>query len=157
MYKIKKKIIVIISFLVLHACGYSPIYLNQKDNNQVLKLISINGDDEINYQLENLINNYSKNNNGSTTKIYLLDITSNYSKNTISKDTRGNATVYLLNTSIKFEVTLGENKKIFNFSDSLTINNLDDEFEQIAYEQSIKENFALSIFQKFFIQISKFE
>ena len=156
MNKIKNKIVIIISFLVLHACGYSPIYLNQPDNNQVLKLISINGDDEINYQLENLINNYSKD-SGNSKKIYLLNITSNYTKSAVSKDTRGNASVYLLNVSIVFEVTQGENKKIYNLSDSITINNLDDEFEQIAYEQSIKENFALSIFQKFFVQLLTFE
>jgi len=156
MNKINNKIVIIISFLALYACGFSPIYLNQPDNNQVLKLISINGDDEINYQLENLINNYSKD-NGNSKKIYLLNITSNYTKSTISKDKRGNATVYLLNASIIFEVTQGESKKIYNLSDSITINNLDDEFEQIAYEQSIKENFALSIFQKFFVQILTFE
>jgi len=156
MNKIKNKIVIIISFLVLYACGFSPIYLNQPDNNQVLKLISINGDEEINYQLENLINNYSKD-NGKSKKIYLLNITSNYTKSTISKDTRGNATVYLLNASIIFEVTQGESKKIYNLSDSITINNLDDEFEQISYEQSIKENFALSIFQKFFAQLLIFE
>jgi hypothetical protein len=65
--------------------------------------------------------------------------------------------VYLSTVSIKFEISRGNTRKEILLTDNLTFNNLNDEIEEIDYENSIKQNFAESLFENFFIQLTDFE
>jgi hypothetical protein len=153
----KKKFTLFIMILFISSCGYTPIYINKSKNNMNFKIVSMTGDSIINGYLKNLINNNSSKKSEDENQTFLLNINSQYTKNSISKDSKGNSTVYLSTVSIKFEISRGNTRKEILLTDNLTFNNLNDEIEEINYENSIKQNFAESLFENFFIQLTDFE
>lgn len=136
-----KKIIIIFIFF-LYGCGYSSVYKNQKNNDILITVVDMQGDNILNNSLKNQLTIAS---NKESLNIFNISLLSDYEKIIISKNTTGLVTDYKLQATVNFNVSKnGINKKII-LSESLNIKNEGENFEQTNYENSIKRNFAISI------------
>ena len=148
-----KKIIIVLMFL-LYGCGYSSVYKNQKNNDILITIVDMKGDNILNNSLKNQLIMAS---NKNSINIFNISLITDYEKIIISKNTAGLVTDYKLQTTVNFNVTKnGINKKI-TLSESLDIKNEGENFEQIKYENSIKINFATSIQEKLIPYLLRFD
>ena len=140
---LKKNIIILSLILFLANCGFTPIYLKNKNINFSIEQIEYTGDRDFNNYLKTNLDKYrdEKNNN----KIFMKAETK-YEKNVFSKDSTGKISSYQLKVKTIFLIK-STNKKIIIIEKKI-INTMDDKFEETRYEKSIKQNFAYSISNK---------
>ena len=150
---IKKYSIIILFFLLLHSCGYSPIYSKNQKIDFFIESIELVGDNELKNFININLNNYSLKNNSKAFKIYG---SINYQKNPISKKITGEIDEYNLVAEALFTIEIKDNKKILRINEKNIMNNFTDEFEELRYETIIKQNMAKSITSKLLLQLSKF-
>ena len=87
----QKSFIIIIICLFLQNCGFAPIYSDNKEKKISLNLVKIEGDDEMNSIVSTSLKRYS---NNSSEKIYNLNITTDYKRNVLSKNKKGEICCY---------------------------------------------------------------
>ena len=145
-----RNIITIIFLIFLSNCGYSSIYKDGKSNDIFVNILSMQGDTLINNLIKNQLDLYS---NKSSQNIYNINISTNFQKITLAKNSSGAATNYQLSVSSNFEVNYNGEKFNFSFKESLDIKNFSDTFEQNNYENTIKINFASSLREKLIIKL----
>lgn len=150
---IKKYSIIILFFLLLHSCGYSPIYSKNQKIDFFIESIELVGDEELKNFININLNNYLLKNNSKAFKIYG---SINYQKNSISKNITGEIEEYNLVAEALFTIEIKDNKKILRINEKNIMNNFTDEFEELRYEAIIKQNMAKSITSKLLLQLSKF-
>ena len=140
---LKKNIIILSLILFLANCGFTPIYLKNKNINFSIEQIEYTGDRDFNNYLKTNLDKYrdEKNNN----KIFMKAETK-YEKNVFSKDSTGKISSYQLKVKTIFLIK-STNKKIIIIENKI-IDTMDDKFEETRYEKSIKQSFAYSISNK---------
>ena len=146
-----KKIIIIISFLLLLSCGYKPIFSSSKTNFSITE-IKLFGDIKIGSKIKKNLNIYKNVENKSI--FYSLKINSDQKKNIVSKDAKGDPKIFEIQVLVDFTVL--ENNKIKNkknFKESFTYNNSTDKFSLNQYEKNIKENLTEKIIEKIIIYL----
>ena len=146
-----KKIIIIISFLLLLSCGYKPIFSSSKANFSITE-IKLFGDIKIGSKIKKNLNIYKNVENKSI--FYSLKINTDQKKNVISKDAKGDPK--MLEMQISVDLTILENNKIKNkkkFEESFTYNNSTDKFSLKQYEKNIEENLIEKITEKITIYL----
>jgi len=142
------KIILLIFCLSLESCGYNSIYSQNKNGENInfgfteLKII---GDNDLVKDLERSLERY-KNLSGKT-KTFTIDISTGSTRETVLKDTAGNATIYSL--FVEATLTVGEfgkkEKKRRRFLKKFRYNNDSNKFNLKKYESSIKRNLIVEI------------
>ena len=145
-----KNIIAIIFLIFLSNCGYSSIYKDGKSNDIFMNIVSMQGDKLINNLIKNQLELYS---NVSSQNIYNINISTNFQKITLAKNSSGAATNYQLTVNSDFEVNFKGEVFNFSFKENLDIKNFSDTFEQNNYENTIKTNFASSLREKLIIKL----
>ena len=132
------KIFALVTFLIpsLLGCGYQSIYSEKNDLNFYITSMEFSGNSEINKFIENKL---SKFDDKKEREIKVI-INSNFSKNPIIKDKKGNVTNYELVAQINLTVKKGEKSENISFNESLKIERNNDNFEQVKYEAKIKKN-----------------
>ena len=140
---LKKNIIILSLILFLANCGFTPIYLKNKNINFSIEQIEYTGDRDLNNYLKTNLDKYrdEKNNN----KIFMQAETK-YEKNVFSKDSTGKISSYQLKVKTIFLIK-STNKKIIIIEKKI-IDTMDDKFEETRYEKSLKQSFAYSISNK---------
>ena len=146
----RKLILLAIVLFSLSSCGYSPIYNNQSINNINLKINEINGNDIMNNIVRSQIKKYE---NSSLEKTILVNIKTNYSKDILSKNKKGEVTNYLIRMEIEFEETYGERKK-YNFKEVTKTSSMSDKFELEKYENTTINNFINLQLEKFIFKVT---
>ena len=131
-----KKICLLLSIIFIYNCGYSPLYLSDKQD-IFINLKKIEGDFELNSFIKNDLKIASDNN---SLNVFDIKADTKYEKIILTKDATGEATDYRLNCSIKFTI-LSKNKEV-SFKESFKIKRNDNNFEQSNYEREIKRNFS---------------
>jgi hypothetical protein len=139
----KKNIIFISLIFLLANCGFTPIYLKNKDINFSIQQINYTGDRELNNFLKTNLSQYK--NKKSENKIY-IEVNSIYKKIILSKDKTGEVTNYQLQAEVIFLVK-PLNKEI-KITEKKIMDSKNDKFEEAKYERTIKQNFASSISNK---------
>ena len=145
-----KNITLIILVLFLYSCGYSSIYKNQKLQNFKINIIEAKGNGEMNNLIKNEIKSYSDKN---TANIYNLKIDTDYTKETLTKDSTGLITDYKLSVTSIFTIDLKGKTQVIKLKETINIKNQSDSFGQNTYEKNIKRNFASSIRKKLISEI----
>ena len=137
-----KKIILILLLFAVSNCGFSPV--NQNINDKYLKIVinEIEGEKSISNILKRKLKKYDTEN---SENVYILNIKSSYSKDTLSKDKTGRDSDLKLSTTISFDVLYNNQNYNFSFTENLNIERLSDFMEQNNYENEIKENFVNNI------------
>lgn len=148
-----KKIVLFLSLLILiQNCGFTPVYVSNKNVNFEIKEINFKGNQELNNFLNIGLKRYMTENNQKSS--FKISVITDYNKEIQSKDTKGNAQSFRVKGSVTFIVT-GNNKKFnFIYSEQADINNIEDTFELNSYESSIKQNFAFSMIDKLILDLS---
>ena len=150
---IKKFIFIIILGLFTSSCGFSPIYSSKSENLMNIDLISADGDNDINLGIKSKLRIHK---NSSSQLIY-LKLETTYTKKDLSKNDAGEVQNYQLIANSKFNIIKNNHNKIIEISETFTMENLSDDFEEENYEKEIKENFSLSIYQKLIMQLVKIQ
>ena len=140
---IKKNIIVFSFILLLSNCGFTPIYLDNTNVDFSIEQIKFTGDRDLNNFLKTNLNQYK--NNKIDNKI-IIETSSVYKKNILSKNKTGKVSDYQIEAEVVFLIK-PSNKKI-KITEKKIMKSIDDKFEEARNERSIKQNFASSISQK---------
>ena len=141
-----KKILIIISFLLLLSCGYKPIFSSSKANFSITE-IKLFGKINIVSKIKKNLNIYKNAENKSI--FYSLKINTDQKKNVISKDAKGDPKIFEMQITV--DLTILENNKIKNkknFKESYVYNNSSNKFDLNQYEKNIENNLIKKIITK---------
>ena len=142
--------ILILSLLFLSNCGYEAV-LNNKDYQFSISVNKIEGDPKINSQIINNFNKLRENE-----KKYNLTLTSNKERAIISKDSKGDPSIFELKIEINYIVKKEGETLISNkINKKTTYNNITDKFELESYEKTIINNLVSEITDNIMLSISK--
>lgn len=142
--------ILILSLLFLSNCGYEAV-LNNKDYQFSINVNKIEGDPKINSQIINNFNKLRENE-----KKYNLTLTSNKERKIISKDSKGDPSIFELKIEINYIVKKEGETLISNkINKKTTYNNITDKFELESYEKTIINNLVSEITDNIMLSISK--
>ena len=146
-----KKIIIIISFLLLLSCDYKPIFSSNNANFSITE-IKLFGKKNIGSKIKKNLNIYKNVENKSI--FYSLEINSDQKKNVVSKDAKGDPKIFEIQVLI--DLTILENNKVKNkknFKESFSYNNSTDKFSLNQYEKNIEDNLIEKIVAKIIIYL----
>ena len=138
-----------IVFLLLANCGYVPMYANQQDLDFNIKVISLEGEKDINVILAQKLKRYQVENKN---KSYDVRIISDYEKNSLTKDESGNTTNFRLTLEIDFTINIKGTKNL-NFKETFDMKKDAILFDENNYENALKREMIDLILQKFITQI----
>jgi len=134
-----------IFFFFLISCGYTPI-LTQKELPFKVDKIELRGNNNINSIISKKLINLESDDN-KLKKSFNIFLTTNLSKVTISKDSKGDPLI--------FEIQIDTDLKIFNEKENINLeknitrnisyNNLTDKFELKRYEDTLIQNLSINI------------
>ena len=146
---LKKNIITLFLIFFLTNCGFTPIYLNNKNINFSIEKIDYIGDRDLNNYLKINLDRYKNKKNNNKISI---QVETRYEKNILSKDSTGKITSYQLEVKAIF-VIKSTNKKI-RIVEKKIIDSMDDKFEEARREKSVKRSFASSISNKLLSELT---
>ena len=136
--------------LLLLGCAYEPI-LKNKNYQFSINLEKINGDEKVNSIIVNNFNYLI-----GKKQIYDLNISSTKEKNIISRDSKGDPSIFALIITVDYSVKKDKKTLITNkLNRKSTYNNISDKFELENYEKNIIKNLSTSISDKIISSISE--
>ena len=142
--------ILILSLLLLTNCGYQAV-LNNQNYQFSINVNKINGDQKINSLIINRLQQLEENE-----RIYNLSLTSNKEKLIISKDSKGDPSIFEIKINVNYVVKKDEEILISNkINKKTTYNNITDKFELENYEKTIINNLVSEISDNIMLSISK--
>ena len=147
---LKRNLIPLLILLFINNCGFTPIYNTSEKMDYNIVLIEKEGDNIINNKIISEITRLAKKDSN---KIFNIKLTTNYSKSIISKDAKGSATNYEISVSAIFNIEYENTSKQIVINEKQKIKKIADIFEQRNYENTLKNNFALSIVNKLNIEL----
>ena len=148
MNKITNYILILLLFF-LCSCGYKAV-LNNQNYQFSINVDKINGDRKINSQIINNFRQLGKNENR-----YDLNLSSNKERIIVSKDSKGDPSIFELKVNVNYIVSKeGENFINNKISKKTTYNNITDKFELESYEKTIIDNLVSEISDNIILSIS---
>tara|TARA_E500000178_G_C16836476_1_gene668521 strand:- start:201 stop:659 length:459 start_codon:yes stop_codon:yes gene_type:complete len=147
---IKRNLILLLTLLFINNCGFTPIYNASEKMDYNINLTEEEGDNIINNKIISEITRLAKKDSN---KIFNIKLTTNYSKSIISKDAKGSATNYEISVNSIFNIEYENTSKEIVIKEKQKIKKIEDIFEQRNYENTLKNNFALSIVNKLNIEL----
>ena len=137
-----KKLTLILIFIFVSNCGFSPIYLsNESSIIQSIKKIELKGNQNLSEKIKNNLNIEPDNNNK-----FIIIIDSSVEKVSISKNSSNITTGFMM--VLDADISITDNDKITlnkKFEKNFTYNNRDNKFELLMYERSVEENLISEI------------
>ena len=128
----KKIIIVLMTFLFLKGCGYTPIYSGKNFDFKIKNIIT-NKNNQLNTIVEKRLKNFS---NQKSQKIISLKLDTHKKINVLAKDSKGNPSRYEMIVEIKLETVDYQNQKIGkDFQESFNYNANANKFALNQYEK----------------------
>ena len=142
----KNKIIFILTIAVLlTSCEYKPIYNNSELKNIRFEFIELKGDQQIN---KLIVNNLKGNQKKINVDTYKIKINSMFNKIVIAKDKFGSPTDYKLSVTSNFKIEIKEQELSIVINEEFIYKNLQENYDQSNYENTIKKNLAEQISEK---------
>ena len=150
----QKKIFTLLLLLFLTSCGYEAMHSKKNTINYNFSIseINFNGDREINQKIKAKLNNYTLDKKD---KNFILKISSNSKKTTLSKDIQGNATNFQKTIAISVEVLMNAKfKNSFIIMENFDYNNNSNKFDLRKYEKEIKNNLTETAVDRLIFKLS---
>ena len=138
----------------LSNCGFSPIYLQDKNVNYDVKIGNVEGDRLINNLI---ISQLNINNNETSINKVNININTEYKKVINSKNATGAASSYELVSVTLIDITKNEKTERLVITKKFIMDKNDNSFDQDNYEKTIKENFASSIVEQLRYKLNSLE
>ncbi len=138
-----KKIILILSFLLLVSCGYQPIF-SSKTSNFLIEEIIYNKNDKISLKIRNNLTYLSKAEN--YIRVIRLKLSSEKKIDISSKDSKGDPLVYKMTISTNVEIySNNELTMQKNITKNFSYKNTENKFDLKQYEKTIENNLIETI------------
>ena len=133
-----KKTFFILLFFI-SSCGYQPIYVNKSSKVYEFKKIVFDGDNYINNKIINILS--IKENNEIDNK-NIIDITSSFNTEEVSKNSKGQIEIYKSIINVDLQIKNIDNQVIQkrNFAKDFTYNNKQNKFDLAQYQKSNKDD-----------------
>ena len=133
-----KKTFFILLFFI-SSCGYQPIYVNKSSEIYEFKKIVLSGDNYINNKIVNILS--IKENNEINDK-NILHISSSFSTEEISKNSKGQVEIYKSTINVNLQIKDINNQIIQkrNFAKEFRYNNKQNKYNLAQYQSSIKDD-----------------
>ena len=149
---IKKIIPLLILFISVSHCGFTPLYSKKTNVNFSISSITFEGDRTINNFLRTNLKQYQ---NDDYNKKFDIVVVTGYGKIILSKDKAANTTNYQLSFDTIFKIN-SNNKAIKELiiSEKKIMDNINDDFQEKKNERNYKQNFASSISNKLLTELS---
>ena len=138
-------------FFFIQHCGYSPIYSNIDNIKYNFNIMEIQGDENMNNLVLSQIKKYS---NNSGAKTYDLKIQTQYEKDVLTKNKKGEATNFAIKTKIEFKIVNNIKDQTFSFEEEIKSTAIDNQYELKKYENSIQNNFIESKLDELILNLS---
>ena len=140
----------LLTLFFLTNCGYQAVLSNQNFKFSI-NTNKLNGDQKINSLITNNFNKLKENE-----KKYDLTLLSSKEKIVISKDSKGDPSIFELKINVNYIVEQ-EGEVLINdkINKKITYNNITDKFELESYEKTIIDNLASEISDNIMLSISK--
>ena len=138
----------------LSNCGFSPIYLQEKNIDYDIEIGKIEGDRLINNIIVSQLNRRS--NEQSTNKIK-ININTEYKKIINSKNATGAASSFELVSRTLINITKNSKSHEMIVTKKFVMDKNDNSIDQNNYERTVKENFASSIIEQLRFKLSSLE
>tara|TARA_B100000953_G_C17992824_1_gene412630 strand:- start:366 stop:830 length:465 start_codon:yes stop_codon:yes gene_type:complete len=138
----------LILFIFLLSCGYNPV-LTQKEYSFEIKYVENIGNKKINSFIGKQLNSYKIKKDSKKISFNII-LNSNLTKETISKDSKGDPSIFELQitTDVKIINNIDNSTVEREINKKLTYNNLTDKFELSRYEDTLIQNLSLNIGNK---------
>ena len=150
----KKKILIILTFIIFTGCEYKPIYSESNKTNYKIVVTDIIGDKKFNkFLVDSILRNSQKDSN----EIITIKINSEYTKNILAKNTAGNITDYQSTAVTTFSIEKNQNLETLTVNEKFNFQKMTDKYEEKNYEENIKKNLAASISQRLILRLSIIE
>ena len=146
-----KKLLILIIIILIPNCGYTPIYNNDVNRDIKILILSIEGNEKLNKKLSMELNKYI---NKNEQNLFKIKVKTNFKKEAISKDSKGNTTNFELSASATFTILFENQEKELVLKENLKIKNKEDLFEQQKYENIVISNFAKSLGQNLILELN---
>ena len=153
----QKKIFKLLLLLFLTSCGYEAMHSKKNTINYNFSIseINFNGDREINQKIKAKLNNYTLDKKD---KNFILKISSNSKKITLSKDIQGNATNFQKIIVMSVEVLMNDKfKNRFIIMENFDYNNNSNKFDLRKYEKEIKNNLTETAVDRLIFKLSNIQ
>ena len=145
-----KNFTLILLLSILTNCGYKAV-LNNQNYQFSINVNKINGDQKINSLIINSFKQLKENE-----KKYNLSLTSNKEKLIISKDSKGDPSIFEIKINVNYVVEKDGEILISNkINKKTTYNNITDKFDLENYEKNIINNLVSEISDTIMLSISK--
>ena len=149
-----KTLSIILLTFILYGCGYTPMFSSNSQTRINVEELIITGDRELNNFIKEKIDRLD---NKSSPKKVSITVSTSYSKESQTKNKSGNTTQYKLNANVNFIIKTEKSTEEINLSESSSMNNFSDEFEQKNYERSTKDQFSSIFINQLIIGLSRIE
>ena len=149
---IKKIIILCLFSFLMNSCDYKPIYSTTSNNNFSIEKINFDGDIEINNFLNKKLKNFK---NQNTTRKFNIDVKSNITKISQTKDQKGKTTDYKIIIKVTFKIDDNQKITTIQSQENFLIKNLTNKFEEKKYEKTKIKNTLDIIINNLIIQLSQ--
>ena len=146
-----KNLILIIIFIFLTQCGYSPVYKANTKSKVNIILADLKGDKDSNNKLNSKLKKYY---NGNSENSFTISVNSKIEKNIITKNSKGKITNYELVATSTFRIIYKNVESNLILKENLKIINKDNSFEEKKYENTVKDIFASSMIERLIIKLN---
>ena len=150
---IKKIFLFLVILITFSNCGFSPVSKKNLNLNYNIIVEETQGDAEINNLIKMQLENYSLT---SSDKKLSINIRSDYDKEIIGKDAKGNASDFRLKINSNFTIIKDQNNKQFFISKNFVMKKLNQNFQQLNYENEIKKNLTKAVVDELMKEINFF-
>lgn len=150
--QIKKSIIFIFLLVFLNNCGFTASYKGGTNLNLKVELKEVSGDRTIYNLISSNLKRYSYDEAIKTAEV---SINSKYERIILAKDVTGKTTDYQIKVTAIFNVEIENLKKEFTFVETFDYKSLAKNFEELQYEETIKQNISNIISRKLMNQLSR--
>ena len=151
---IKKYINLLIIFIFISSCGYTPIYSNSSNNKFKLVIKNVEGDTSVNNLIKSQLFKYQKIN---SENVFEVDVRSQYNKAILSKSATGAVTNYRITVDSNFNIKNKNISKKITITESLDMKKEGNLFEEKNYEKLIKKDLVNLVTNKLILEINKIE
>ena len=151
--ELKKKFIFVLLLTFLTNCGFTPIYKNVGNVNLKIIVNNLSGDRSTYNLIKSSLSMYSYDEAINTITI---DINTKYEKNILAKDSTGKTTDYQIRIKAIFNIETNGLKKEITFVETFDYKSFAKSFEEIQYEETVKQNISNTISRKLIDQISRY-
>ena len=144
----KLPVLVFTIIFFLSGCGYKPIYRANNPDNFKFSEINLNEDKKINQEILDFLSLEEAKGDNDYPKLF---ITSNYTTDETSKDSKGQVTTYRSAINVTLDIINSKSQKITrNFNKTTSYNNQNSKFKLSKNQIQIRSNLIKSISEEIF-------